>query len=137
MKATWTNTRSVCKSYGLDIATFDTLDEFNYVSDMCKRNKDRLTNWVHVGGATTTPGTPHNWFWVTTGEKIAYDMPWNAGNPNSVNQVCLSIGDANYRYDDIDCHSRHEEKFICQTAYQKCNGCVTRSVIDNSIKTMF
>jgi hypothetical protein len=70
----------------MDIAAFKTLDEFKYVSDMCKQNENLLTKWVHVGGVTLTPQSSSDWYWVATGEKIAYDMPWHTQQPNNAHE---------------------------------------------------
>lgn len=57
-----------------------------------------LTEFIHVGGITLTPNSSTDWYWITTGEKIAYEMTWNCGELHSNAQFCLSIETENYLY---------------------------------------
>lgn len=111
--ATWVNARNICMNYGLDIATFKTLDEFNAVRDMCKENSSIMTGFIYIGGMTTSARSIDDWFWVTTGEKINFTMKWKEGEPNFAGlEYCLSIGSSDYLFNDIHCDS-YSNKFIC------------------------
>lgn len=115
-QTTWENARSICRSYNMEIATFETLEEMQVVSDLCKDNENIMTPYVHVGGMTTREGTKESWFWIVTGKRINYNMPWADGEPNNDedSQFCLALGTKNFLFDDIDCFGRSESKFICQ-----------------------
>ena len=117
MQLTWANVRSVCKSFGLDIGSFDTLEELNALIDMAKKQVPTLSGSYHVGGVTLTPKSPNDWFWVTTGEKIEYQLPWASGQPDTFKgvQYCLRIIVPGYTFDDFDCdHASGSIKFVCQ-----------------------
>lgn len=117
MKLTWPAVRSVCKSYGMDIGTFDTLDELNAFISMGRNHVPKLGGSYHVGAVTLTPKSPNDWFWVTTGEKINYQLPWASGQPDTHRgvQYCLRIILPDYTFDDFDCdHVSGSIGFLCQ-----------------------
>lgn len=96
----------------MEIATFETLEEFKAVQNMCK---DLPADFIHIGGMTLTGKSNDDWYWVTNGAKINYTMEWKAGEPNFIsnNEYCLSIGGNNHQFNDITCIT-YEKKFICQ-----------------------
>lgn len=94
----WVIARGICREYGLEIATLETLDEMQTVSKICKKISFHLTEYVHVGGMTLTGNSTFNWYWVITGKRIEYEMQWSDGEPNfySRRQFCLALGGKNY-----------------------------------------
>ena len=111
--ATWINARNICINYGLDIATFETLDELNAVREMCKTNLSKMKGYIYIGGMATNARSTEDWYWVTTGEKINFTMKWIEGEPNfSGPEFCLSMGRSEYLFNDIHCES-YSNKFIC------------------------
>lgn len=102
----------------MDIATFETAEEFAAFGELGRRHAGSLTSWVNIGGVTLTPKSSTDWYWVNTNEQINYEMRWNPGNPNDSKgtQYCLSIDTSNFLFDDIDCYNSYDEvKFICQS----------------------
>lgn len=101
----------------MDIAIFETSSQMLAVREMCNNNASKLTKWLHVGGYTLIGGSPTDWYWVTTGERVAYAMKWNPSEPNNMNGVeqCLSLENYmyGYNYNDIDCYG-HSDQFICE-----------------------
>lgn len=116
----WVIARGICREYGLEIATLETLDEMQTVSKICKKLSFHLTEYVHVGGMTLTGNSTFNWYWVITGKRIEYEMQWSDGEPNfySRRQFCLALGGKNYLFDDIHCNSGIQRKFLCQKNYK-------------------
>lgn len=104
----------------MEIASFETSNEMDRVSEMCVSHKDKLTQYVHVGGMAIYEGSTSDWYWVNSGQIISYiSSRWHPGEPNGQNyrqyaQFCLSLGQQNYRFVDIDCHTHYDSKFICQ-----------------------
>lgn len=104
----------------MDIATFETADEFNAFGGLVSGypGGSGLTRWVHVGGVTVTSRSATDWYWVNTNEKINYTMSWNAGQPDNSKgtQYCLAFDTVTLLFDDHDCYNSYAEmKFICQT----------------------
>lgn len=85
---------------------------------MAMENEGNLTKWVHIGGMALTPKSPNDWYWVTTGEKVDYDLPWHPDEPNYINpkQMCLALYTSEFLLDDVNCYGSDEggDKFICQ-----------------------
>lgn len=118
MRANWGNARSICKAYGMDIASLETYDEFSEVKYALpdKRNSYSFTDYIHIGGATSLAKTKSEWYWVTSGNKVSYTMPFSDGEPNNAGSIeyCLALGPpSKYYFDDIYCYN-YDANFICQ-----------------------
>lgn len=116
-KAQWQLTRSICKSYGLDIVSLDTLEEMEAVSKMCEENRDLFGWFVHIGGMAKTGRSQTDWYWVNSNSKVSYNMTWQNGQPDfsGENEWCLSLHkDSKFKFNDITCYGSWEEKFICE-----------------------
>jgi len=120
-KTHWMHARSICKAYGFDILTLDTLDEMNTVSSLCEQNRDMFGAYTHIGGMASVGKSNTDWYWVTTNQKVSYNMPWHNGQPDHYgnNEWCLTLAkDSRFKFNDINCFGSWEEKFICQS--QEC-----------------
>lgn len=109
--------RPICKAYGFDIATFDTLEEMDAVRNMCEQNPYMFGYSTHIGGMASVQKSTTDWYWVTNNQKIAYTMPWQNGQPENYlgRGWCLNLmTDRGFRYSDFDCNSVRGAKFICQ-----------------------
>lgn len=57
-------------------------------------------------------------YWVGKNTKISYSLTFASGQPNNYlgRQNCLGLSkeEKTFEFQDIDCHGRFEEKFICQ-----------------------
>lgn len=115
-RLSWIDSLSKCKDFGLELATFESLDEFQTMKKLCSNNTLNYTTFIHVGGATLNGGSQTDWYWITTGEKIAYKMPWLKGEPNNYKKIelCLSIGLSEFNFNDIDCMVHDKMMFMCQ-----------------------
>lgn len=114
---TWIDSYSKCKDFGLEFASFDSLEEFQTMKKLCSNTTStNFTVFIHVGGATLNGGSLTDWYWITTGEKISYKMPWLKGEPNNhkKNEFCLSVGLNEFYFNDIDCMFYDKLMFMCQ-----------------------
>lgn len=139
-EANWMEARSFCKTFdNMDLATFDS--SYEWSSFLKKANSHRFffDKWTHVGeknkrsdnetlqlkqqfagGISKLIGNSKHreWYWITTNRKIPFSMQFSTGQPNNYlgKQNCLGISkeELSFEFQDIDCHGRFEEKFICQ-----------------------
>lgn len=123
-KSAAVHVRSICLAHNFDIASLDTLDEFNYVSSQCKQHQNLISNdYVLIDGLAMSPKTSKDWYWTNSGNKINYTMPWSPKKLDFAHQSewCLSLGPAEiYQFNDIRCNGE-EYSFICQKARNLCN----------------
>lgn len=71
---------------------------------------------THVGGMASVRKSTTDWYWVTNGQKIAYTMPWQNGQPENYldRGWCLNLmTEGGFRYNDIDCDGVRGATFIC------------------------
>lgn len=110
----WTESISLCKSLGYEIASFETLGEAKAVQGMMKTQRHLFDEYTSVGGITTIPADPHNWFWVNSGDKAEYAFNWNEGEPNNWgdNEFYLSMRQPDFLFNDF--HNNLDVKFLCQ-----------------------
>lgn len=125
----WVYARPLCKAYGFDILTLETLEEMQRVVNMCSENEDMFGAYTHIGGMTSVGRSRTNWYWVTTNQKISYNMPWHNGQPEFKDNIewCLTLTKSSGKYNDIPCYGSWAEAFICQSYKGEPN--VTNEVI--------
>lgn len=119
MKSQWYLTRPICKAYGFDVVSLDTLEEMEAVADMCEENKNLFGWFIHIGGVASTSKSKTDWYWVNSNEKVSYDMLWQNGQPDfsGSNEWCLTLEKSSkFKFNDIPCHGSWEEKFICEAS---------------------
>lgn len=109
----------------MEFAYIDNLNEFNYVSRIIKENEDKFVgtsylSWVLLDGMTLVPKSPNDWYWTVNGEKVSFQMPFLAGQPDDANndEKCLSLGPSGgaempYMFNDYPCN-KLDSTFICQ-----------------------
>lgn len=121
-EANWMDARCFCKTYDMDLAAFDTNYEFTNFQKFSTKSFHYFDRWTHIGGVSKFVGKHREWSWVTTNKKVSYQMTFAAGQPNNYlgRQNCLGISkeEKTFEFQDIDCHGRFEEKFICQKICQ-------------------
>lgn len=117
-EASWMLARTYCKTYGMDLATFETERELTSFNMMATRSKFYFDRWTHVGGVSKFVDKHREWYWVGTNKKINYQIQFATGQPNNYlgRQNCLGLSkeEREFEFQDIDCHGRFEEKFLCQ-----------------------
>lgn len=110
------NARGVCKAYGFDIVSFETLHEAIAVRNFCKKYSDSLDYWTYVGGISLKARSATNWYWVNSGKKVSFEIPFGNGLPDFAgsDEWCLALGPQKiFAFNDVSC-SGYEFKFICQ-----------------------
>lgn len=114
----WMDSRSFCKTYDMDLASFDTNYEFTSFVKHAMKHSYYFDKWTHIGGVSKFVGKHREWYWVGSNAKVSYNMIFAPGQPNNYlgRQNCLGISkeEKTFEFQDIDCHGRFEEKFICQ-----------------------
>lgn len=115
--------RPVCKAHGFDIASLDTLQEFNVVNLLCQRHMQNLlhNDSVLIDGLAMQKMSKSDWYWTNSGKKINYEMEWAPNQPNfqKQNQWCLSLDNSNYKFNDIKCYDDNHT-FMCQKIQNWC-----------------
>jgi hypothetical protein len=125
MKASFVIAQSYCHSLGMELATFETKDEFNWFSNIfVARLQTFDPAWCYIGGMRffndrTRDKTElkNHWYWERSGKKINFGINWDPHQPdnNTGNQWCLAIAKMNNTtfFADVECFNR-DESFICQ-----------------------
>ena len=109
----WLSAQLFCKSYEMELASFENIEEVNKVFDLLNADSHSMTTgYVLVDGITLTPGS-HDWYWTQNGRKISFSIPWEPKNPSGGNEQCLGMAKNEKNFNDIDCKS-HESTFLCQ-----------------------
>lgn len=114
----WNKANVVCQSYGLSFVSFETLEEMNAVTAMFSTIDPELTLYMFVGASTTIGESQTEWFWRSSGRKIAFAIPWGEDEPNNSGgrEYCMSMRreyNGAYTFNDINCDETYHE-FICQ-----------------------
>ncbi|CAG9809164.1 unnamed protein product [Chironomus riparius] len=118
-KSSWAEAKAICRSFDLELATFENLVEFTNFQKILKAANPFPPNidMVHVDGMTPNTGSTTDWYWTNSGVKIPYTLQWNPGQPDNAGgqEACLTIrkygGD--YAFNDYFCSER-TTYFICQ-----------------------
>lgn len=117
-EANWMDARCFCKTFDMDLVTFNNYYEWNEFVKKASAKRRFFDKWTHVGGISKIRDNGKDWYWVSTNEKIPFTMQFATGQPNNYlgRQNCLGISkeELTFEFQDIDCHGRFEEKFICQ-----------------------
>lgn len=107
----WTSSKSWCQSYGGDLFTVTTTDEYNFLGDMYKILL--ATFWVN--GASRAG---FNFQWLPNGTSIPYTYStgfWCPTQPDNGYPIesCLEIGWCGSKlYNDRNCD--YLSKFLCE-----------------------
>lgn len=121
-EASWMDARSFCKTYDMDLTSFDTNYEFTNFVKHAMKSLYYFDKWTHIGGISKLAGKHREWYWIATNRKVSYPMVFAVGQPNNYlgRQNCLGVSkeEKTFEFQDIDCHGRFEEKFICQKICQ-------------------
>lgn len=120
MNHTWGEARAICKSYGLELMTLETLQEANLFLTMADNHSYfRTVNGIcsSIDATTLTSKSPTDWYWSQTGKKVSFQIPWFPGEPGGAPEFCLGICRASstikFGYHDIPCDT-WVYRFVCQ-----------------------
>lgn len=114
----WMESRSFCKTFDMDLVSFDTSYEFSNFVRQAMKNVHYFDKWTHIGGVSKVAGKQRDWYWIANNRKVVFPMQFATGHPNNYlgRQNCLGISkeEKTFEFQDIDCWGKFEEKFICQ-----------------------
>lgn len=97
----------------VQFATLDNIYEAKALTQMLSQNRTDGHGFVYVGASTTVGKSLTEWFWAENGKKVDFAIEWNGGEPNNVNELCLSLGPGStYKFNDIGCNNLL--KFVAQ-----------------------
>ncbi|XP_037822321.1 lactose-binding lectin l-2-like [Lucilia sericata] len=102
-KYTWFDALSKCARMNMSLATIDTKEKSDDITDLMKATFSN-PNPLWIGGAAT--GSDHHYVWISNGEKFDFTN-WNPGEPSyySESELCLLTGwNAELRWNDHQCH---------------------------------
>lgn len=122
----WSNARSVCKHYGFDLMSLDTVAEMNNFTTIYSTKKSMFTNWVITGGVESIRNNVSSYVWITTGKPFSFPITWTTGNPDNSGGVewCLSFDwrPNTVKYNDFNCGGTFPMQFICEQKFFKGFG---------------
>lgn len=124
-KAYWHQAKSICEAYNLEIASFETEKEAKHAIEALQGKVSEINEHFYVGGVTASMQGSNAWYWLNSGNKISYNLPWNAGQPDQEakeglgKQKCLalSLHEGKLGFNDVFCipsGTGSRDKFVCQ-----------------------
>lgn len=119
LKTEWVNALAVCKSFGMDIISFESKTESEKMLDICSRNADLFEVHTYAGGLAANAFSLDEWYWMNSGKRLNFKLRFAPGEPNNHlgSEFCLSIvrweGTTTFYFNDIDC-SNDARPFLCQ-----------------------
>ena len=78
-EANWMDSRSFCKTYGMDLATFDSSLEFSNFLKHAMKSVSYFNKWTHIGGVSKFVGKHRDWYWITTNRRVTFNMQFAVG----------------------------------------------------------
>ncbi|KAG5675479.1 hypothetical protein PVAND_005380 [Polypedilum vanderplanki] len=115
-KGNWIDAATICSSYDLEFASLHTLEEYNAIVPMLRRVLNFYRDSYYISGIALTPLSIDDWYW-SSGTRIEYIIPWCPGEPNSHEELCMSLqwsqNYTNVCFNDANC-SGMALSFICQ-----------------------
>ncbi|CAO1396958.1 unnamed protein product [Diamesa serratosioi] len=116
VKLSWVNAFSFCKANDMNLVELQTEYEANNFLKMCADQK--LEYWYHIGGSAEGSSDRLDYYWMTTGEKVSYNLKYHPGEPNNAGgkERCLSVAKQpnKYEFNDTDCWQHFIWSFACQ-----------------------
>lgn len=108
----------------MEIATFSNLREAQNILTLIDKHPNATDLWYFVGGINLVPKSKADWYWITTGDRVDYDIPFGIGQPDTMNgtEFCLDVNNQPQAYfNDYSCSST-QCSFICQIKkiYNRC-----------------
>lgn len=118
LRSSWIHMRSVCTSFGMEVLSLDTEDEYDHFMRLCLKKSSFFDGASLIGAVTNSRLGADGWFWLNSGERISYALDWAKDEPNFSGNVefCLSMKmyGSVFKFNDVSCNRQHELQFICQ-----------------------
>lgn len=115
----------------MEFVTLETEAELKEFLDICKRNAGLFEDWTHVGALTLEGKSIDKWYWVTSGRRVDYKIPFSNGQPDFSDgvELCLSLGKKStndFFFNDIYCTAGPKDfrdfKFVCERTMESCKS---------------
>ncbi len=107
MQANWFDAASICRSFEMKLARFDSDAELTYVAATMEDSYARFTTFWLAGNDITHE---NNWVWAPDDSPIHLNLTWVNGQDN---KNCMTIhGHSKHLLYDEDCSNIHY--FLCQ-----------------------
>jgi len=121
LRTNWFDAKLVCKSFDLELASFETLTEVEYFINIVKNHPFVISYGGYhmlVDGITNTPNSTTDWYWTNSGTKVSFALPWQRGEPNYLNEgeYCLALSahePSTLGFNDFPCQIGLRA-FVCQ-----------------------
>lgn len=124
-KAHWYQVRNICEAHGFKSLSLEIREESDALLGFLEPYKYKTPTCFYIGGMTLSLRNKEDWYWISYGNKITFDLTWNNGQPDGWSQPmldrerCLAISrdDAagTIGFNDVFCNKYRAEKFVCQT----------------------
>lgn len=106
----------------MELATFETLDEFLSFRKFPALSKLGPKQFLSVDGMTKITKSKTEWFYTKNGMKVPFSMPWLRDEPSGGIETCLSIGkkkgNNTLGFNDVPCGNLDgtslRNGFVCQ-----------------------
>jgi hypothetical protein len=111
----WHEAKMLCKSYGLELVSFDSAEEMTNFTE----TENIFTTYVYIDGIKKMTGnTTFEWYWAGTGEQLKFSPRYDYREPNGgAGERCMCfIKRSNETFfHDVDCVNGIPAQFICQS----------------------
>jgi hypothetical protein len=118
-KATWIESMTICKSFGMDFLTLSSLDESKHFLHLYEEHIPLFDLYTHIGAAATVARSTTDWYWVENREKVNFTMKFVSGTPDNYggNEMCLTVTNVggSYSFNDLKCYENYIYRFLCET----------------------
>lgn len=117
LKASWIDARSICKSFDMDLITFENAFEDGKIRKAFETMED-LPQHFHVGA--TDVGSNDRWHSIASGNLIEFDIAWikDESIDNSNHCAMMELVNGTYVYRKVHC-TLVETNFMCQNLFKR------------------
>ena len=82
IKLVWANALMFCRSFGMELVSLPTKDLADKFTQLCFEKSRFFDDYTHIGGTFIGAGL-NNFYWLSTGKPVSYNLNWSAGEPNN------------------------------------------------------
>ncbi|XP_048015979.1 galactose-specific lectin nattectin-like [Megalobrama amblycephala] len=102
---TWSVAENLCLSYGGNLASIHSHDEYIFIQNLIRRETHATTRtWI---GGRYAEG---HWLW-SDGTEMTYQI-WSPGEPNDhIYELCVEMNSFHGNWNDVKCH--YNRPYVC------------------------
>jgi hypothetical protein len=125
LKLNWVESQLTCKSYGLNLLSIDSSDEFAYIRSLYLRNDSIFESHTYIGATNLFN---ESWYWIGSGKKVTLNISeWLENGPNGQHkeEFCTDIfqqpsNKSGIFINDVPCRStKYLWDFLCERFEKK------------------